>query len=389
MYPPFLFLFLVLALVQAVAPEFDENVKDAYYKWFGLTRQTFNKEELARQYRKLARQYHPDKNKTEGAEETFYKISQAFDVLNDDQKRPRYDRGGAKAVDDSTGGHNHARYDDIFRKMFDDMFDMGDIFGGGGGGGGRRGKNRGPSSQTELAVTLEDLFTGRTMFVEYTRVKLCTKCQGTGAHDPKEVKECTKCKGMGSYIAVQQVAPGFIQQMQMRCDKCEGRGSIFGKACRECSGQRVGREQEKIEVVIPPGASDGEQFRFSEMADESPDRETGDLIVVIRTEEHSVYQRDGIHLYITVDLTLREALLGFKKDIAHLDGTTFEIAHKEPTQGDFVERLVGQGMPRKDSTKRGDLFVKYRVILPSKISRDQSVLLDKVFPMPVTSHEEL
>ncbi|PJF19762.1 hypothetical protein PSACC_00370 [Paramicrosporidium saccamoebae] len=354
--------------------------------WFSLTRKGFNKDELARQYRKLARQYHPDKNKNEGAEETFYKLSRAFDVLNDDQKRARYDRGGAKAVDDSAGGHDHARYDDIFRKMFEDMFDMDDIFGGRGGG---RGRGRGPSSQTELAVILEDLFTGRSMFVEYTRVKLCSGCHGTGAHDPKEVKKCSKCKGMGSYIAVQQVAPGFIQQMQMRCDHCEGRGSTFGKACGECGGQRVGREQEKIEVVIPPGVKDGEQFRFSEMADENPDRETGDLIVVIRTEEHPMYQRDGIHLYTTVNLTLREALLGFKKDIVQLDGTTIELVRKDTTQSDFVERLVGQGMPRKDSNKRGDLFVKYRVILPSKISRDQSVLLDKVFPMPANTHEEL
>lgn len=397
MVPGQLALFFVFFLTGCFAgapppkEEFNENEKDAYYKWFGLTRGAFNKEELASKYRKVARQYHPDKNKAEGAEEIFYKISKAFDVLNDDEKRARYNRGGAKAVDDSAGGgHDHARYaNDIFRKMFEDMFDMDDIFGGGGGG---RGRGRGPSSQTELAVTLEDLFTGRTMFVEYSRVKLCKKCDGTGAHDPKEVKRCNKCKGMGSYVAIQQIAPGFIQQMQMRCDQCDGRGSTFGKACSTCRGQRVGREQEKIEVIVPPGAKDGEAFKFKGMADEDPNREAGDLIAIIRTREHPAFQRDGIHLYMNVELTIREALLGFKKEIEQLDGTTFEITRKEPTQNDFVERISGYGMPRREAKKRGDLFIKYRVILPSKITRDQSLLIEKAFPKSSSSgigHEEL
>lgn len=385
----FFWLAALLVLSVWALDELDENVKDAYYKWFDMTRQSFDKNDLASKYRKVARQYHPDKNKQEGAEQLFYKINKAFDVLNDDKKRALYNRGGVKAVDESAsfgGAQDQQRYaQDIFRKMFDGMFDMDDFF----GGGGSRGRPRGATSQTELAVTLEDLFVGKSMQIEYTRTKLCAHCKGTGSDDPQDVKTCPKCKGAGAYIAVQQVAPGFIQQVQMRCDKCSGRGRTFDKPCSRCHGQRLTRESETVEISIPPGTKDGEVFRFPEMADEHPDRETGDLAVIIRTKENPVYQRDGANLYASVELTLRQALLGFKISLPQLDGEPLQLARSETTQNAFVERIPNGGMPTKGSSKRGDLFVRYQVVLPPKLSKEQRSLLEKALPGQDPDHDEL
>lgn len=384
------FLFWLVALLivvcSAVNNAFDENAKDAYYEWFGLTRSTFSKEELASKYRKLARQYHPDKNKERGAEEIFYKIGKAFDVLNDDGKRSRYDRGGAKAVDDqSGGGDHHAFAHDIFKKMFDGMFDMEDIFGGGSGG-----RRRGQPMQAELGVELTDLYTGRTVSFEYTRSKVCTHCNGSGGDSPNDVHHCKKCNGRGRRLIVQQIMPGFVQQMEIPCDGCEGRGSTIKKKCRHCKGERVHSAQEKIDVEISPGTKDGEVFRFSGMSHEQPEVEAGDLIVVIRAHDHPVFQRDGIHLYTDVHLSLRQALLGFKIPLKQLDGANLDISRLTVTQPGFVERIEGAGMPRKGyATKKGDLFIKYHVIFPPTLKKDLRTTLDKALPSEAILRDEL
>lgn len=363
--------------------KFDENEKDAYYKWFEMTRTSFDKDQLASRYRKLARQYHPDKNKEPGVEKIFYKISKAFDVLNDDGKRKRYDIGGVKAVDDSRGGAGggDAQFaHDIFKKMFEGFFEMDDIFGGGREGGGRR-RQRGPSSQTELEVTLEDLYKGKTIELSYTRTKICSHCHGNGADDPTKVQQCGKCRGTGIHIAIKQLGMGFIQHYQVKCDKCEGRGNIFTKKCHVCAGNGLVRGQEKLEVVILPGMRDREILRFEGLADEHPDLDSGDMNVILMTKEHSKYQRDGPHLYINLHLTLREALLGFNKEILQLDGKPFELIRKEVTQNDFVEQIMGRGMPRRDyPERRGDLFVRYHVVLPNMLSKEQFNMLDKILP---------
>lgn len=391
--------FVSLAInVWAREEKFDnEDEEDAYYKWFGMTREEFSKdlanskERLSKKYRKMALLYHPDKNKTddpETAKQKFFRIGRAFETLNDDKKREQYNFGGAKAVRDGPGGGAYSDPFDIYKSMFEDIFEgfgFGGAGGGGGGGGFGRGRTgRGSNSQTELSVALEDLYMGRTMHVEYSRITVCKKCHGTGAADEKSVKICGKCKGQGSYIAVHQIAPGFIQQMQMECDACNGRGKSIGKACPSCKGQRVHREQERVEIVIPPGTSDKHAFRFEGMADEHPDRRTGDLIVIVRTREHALFQRDGINLYVDVHLSLKQALNGFSITLPHLDGSPLTIVRKAVTQPEFSERIHGKGMPRLKGGF-GDLFVKYHVILPINLSRTHKDTLEKILPGPETT----
>jgi len=174
---------------------------------------------------------------------------------------------------------------------------------------------------------------------------------------------------------------GFIQQVQVKCDKCEGKGNLFTKKCHVCAGHGLTREQENLEITILPGMRDEEALRFEGLADEHPDRDSGDMIVILKVKEHSMYQRDGSHLYINLHLTLRESLLGFKKEVLQLDGKPFELIRKEVTQSNFVERITGRGMPRREyPERRGDLFVTYHVVLPSMLSKEQFNVLDKILP---------
>lgn len=379
---PSVWLLVLYFVLGQTAEQFNEKEKDAYYKWFGLNRRDFKKDELATQYRQLARKYHPDKNKEAGAEEKFYKISKAFDVLNDDNKRARYDRFGVEGVEEG-GAAEHAGFaHDIFNSMFSDMFNVHDMFGGGGGGGGGR---KGPASKTELRVSLETLFMGGNIKIEYNRIKSCDKCSGTGAHDPKDVKTCPKCRGQGAYIAVHQIAPGFVQQVQRECESCGGRGRTFSKTCGKCAGKRVHRADETVVVEIPAGASDQGMFRFDGMADENPDRAAGDLIVALQREEHPLYARDGIHLYCDLVITLKQALLGFKLTIPQLDGKPLEVSRTEITQNDLVVRIKGAGMPVVGGKGRGDLFVKFKVLLPLKLGQEQRKALERLLPGPIDS----
>lgn len=397
----FLFLACFLQVLRAQsgseAPtddKFDENIKNAYYTWFNMTPGNINKSDLTSAYKRLAKNYHPDKNKNPGAEKIFYKISKAFDVLNDDKKRAIYDRFGVRGVDENAAGGGGGGFDetrfahDIYSRIFRDLFDMDDFFGGG-----RGRRTRGPDSQTQLVVTLEDMFQGKSVHLEYTRTRKCSHCRGTGADNPDKVDTCDKCSGSGTYMAIQRLSIGVIQQL-VTCDRCQGRGTVFKKVCKVCQGQRLQQVVETVEVKVPIGARDGDTQTFEGMAHEEVRGEAGDLIVIFREKSHGRFERDGIHLYTTVHLTVREALLGFRRAIPHLDGSPLELARLDViTQPGFVERISGAGMPRRDSpNERGDLFVRYELVLPKMLSAEQRLLIDKTFTRPVgssASKEEL
>lgn len=353
------------------------------------------KKDLVKAYRKLAQKWHPDKNQGDKeAEKKFIEITKAFEVLKDDEKRNIYDRYGEEGVDKASeggggagyGGFSHA--EDIFRQFFDG--DFADFFGGGmggGGGGGRRGPQRGPDAKMEVEISLEEACKGKTMQSEFPRQLRCTKCNGTGAKDPKSVKECPDCRGKGSRIVVQQLAPGFIQQMQVHCQKCAGKGRIVGAACGECQGQRVKRGKGSITINIPPGCPHGHHLHFPGQSDEQAELESGDLYVLVSIQEHPKYRRDGAHLYVDVYLTLAEALLGFEKKLTHLDDRKLTIKRKEVTQPGYTQVMKEEGMPRI-SGGRGDLYVTFQVVLPENLSKSQINDLTKLLKPPI-EHDEL
>lgn len=265
-----------------------------------------------------------------------------------------------------------------------------DIFGFGGGGHHRQQKRRSPDAKLEMSAPLEAFYKGETIPVEVGRQQLCKSCKGTGAKNAEDVKTCDKCRGKGMETVVQQLAPGFVQHVNRPCGKCSGKGRIIKDSCKACGGQRVHHGPSKLEVRIEPGMPDGATVRFPGMSDEHPETETGDLFVVIRQEPHDTFKRNGPDLYTDVTLTLSEALLGFNKELKHLDGHPVTLTHGQAvTQPDWVQTIKGEGMPLSASPKRrGDLYVKYKVVFPTQLDKEQTALLSKVL-RPAEAKDEL
>lgn len=401
-----LFLPLLASLFSTVIGLIKDLPKD-YYEIFGMTRETFDKDTLQRSYRKMAKQYHPDKNKDDkDAEKKFIQIAKAFEVLSDDAKRQMYDRFGAEHVDqmNARGGAGAGRQsydfnfaDEIFKQFF------GGGFGGGGGsdgedffGGGRgRRRSRGSDAKMELRISLEDAYKGTTYKAEISRQTLCKKCNGTGAKNPDAVRTCDACRGSGVRVIMRPLGPGMVQQIQMQCDKCGGRGKMVGEPCGSCKGRQISRGQQTLNLEIKPGCPDGHTIKLSGMADEAPDQDTGDLYVQVHVDEHPKWIRDGPNLYTTVYLTLREGLLGFDSlELTHLDGRKIKSKALQRTdlvtQPDEVIRIEGEGMPIHESSGlKGDLFVTFKLALPPKLTSSQKKAIEAAFPAPSKEHHEL
>ncbi len=240
----------------------------------------------------------------------------------------------------------------------------------------------------EIKVSLEAFYKGEAIPVEISRQQLCKSCRGTGAKNPDSVRTCDTCRGKGVETIVQQLAPGFIQQMQTQCRKCGGKGKTFAETCSTCNGKRAFQGPTKLEVKVEPGMADGGHVKFDGMSDEHPDAESGDLYVVIRQEAHGTFKRNGADLYTEVTLTLAEALLGFDKQLAHLDGRKIKLTHPSPvTQPGQVQTIRGEGMPKQGYGSKGDLYVTYRVVFPTSFDKNQLSLLTKVFPVNLSKDE--
>eukprot|EP00928_Gymnodinium_smaydae_P016268 TRINITY_DN16079_c1_g1_i1.p1 TRINITY_DN16079_c1_g1~~TRINITY_DN16079_c1_g1_i1.p1 ORF type:complete len:513 (+),score=186.33 TRINITY_DN16079_c1_g1_i1:67-1605(+) len=258
--------------------------------------------EIKKAYRKLAVKHHPDKG---GDPEKFKEITRAYEVLSDPDKRSKYDRGGEEAVDGDGGGDAS----DIFSQMFS---------GGGGGGGGRR-RQKTKDVVQPLKVTLEQIYNGATKKMAITRQVIDKK---------RGVETCGSCNGRGVKVEVVRMGP-MIQQMQSQCSSCGGNGKSF----------KTKQEREVLEVHIQKGAPDGHKVIFREMADEHPDADTGDVVFVLKVQEHADFKRKGADLYVDRTISLVEALCGFQMELKHLDNRRLLI---KSSPGEIVKPL-GQG----------------------------------------------
>eukprot|EP00842_Homolaphlyctis_polyrhiza_P006610 jgi/Hompol1/6950/HPOL_005131-RA len=333
--------------------------KKDYYATLGVSNSASTKD-IKKAYRTLSKKYHPDKNPGDkSAEAKFVEVSQAYEVLIDDEKRRIYDQYGEEGLKRSD-------------QQFHNPFDIFSQFAGGGGGGFGQRERRGPSVSMYVDVTLEELFVGTELEVEINKQIICPVCRGSGAKSSEHIKTCNTCGGSGVRIVRQQIAPGFVQQVQTSCDVCGGRGKIVQAKCPACSGHKVKRGSTQMTVQIERGMMDGQTIVFEGEADQSPDHRAGDLVFNIRTRPHPVFTRKGDNLYMSTVLTLRDALLGFKRTFKHLDGSDLVIERTAVTQPGFVQTVKGQGMPKHEfPSERGDLFVEYRVVLPLEFTSNQ------------------
>ncbi|KAG0207955.1 DnaJ- protein scj1 [Mortierella sp. GBA30] len=343
-----------------------------YYKVLGLSRSATSKE-IKKQYKVLSKKFHPDKNpNNKEAHDKFVEVAAAYEVLSDSEKRSIYDRYGEEGLKQQQGqGQGFHDPFDIFAQFF---------------GGGHRHQHaaqerRGPDLRMELEVTLEELYSGKSIDIEVSKQIVCPHCSGSGARSSEDIVTCSGCQGQGVKIVKHMLAPGMFQQFRQTCDQCGGKGKTIRAHCPVCQGTKVQRGSEQLTIVIEPGVADGSTIVFDREADEGPEVIPGDVIFEIRTRPHPTFERRQDSLYTYVTITLEQALLGFDLEIKHLDGKLVKLTRENITPFGFVQTLHGQGMPIKGSygEQFGDLYVEYKVAFPEKLSKDQRSLLAMAF----------
>ena len=364
--------------------------KQDYYEVLGLQKNA-SKEDIKSAYRKLALQYHPDRNKQQGAEEKFKVISEAYAVLSDDEKRKRYDTYGHVGPEEVFRG-SEANFDEIFRDIgfggFRDIFEQ--LFGRRGGFNfgedlfsfGGFGRQKGRDIVYDMELELEDVLKGRKEEVEVPRLGRCDTCGGSGAAPGTKARKCTVCDGQGQTRRVysQNRFSTFVSMEP--CRTCQGRGQIIERPCGNCKGTGRARQTKKIKLEIPPGAEDGMAFQLRGEGELSGQGVPGDLVVRIRVRPHSQFERleDG-HLLHNLDVKFTDLALGTEVKVPTLEGSE-KLKIQQGTQPNAILRIKGKGLPRYGSSGRGDELVRINAKVPTKLSdRQKSLLkeLDKEF----------
>ena len=335
---------------------------------------TATDQEIKSAYRKLAMQYHPDRNPDNpAAEEQFKECSEAYAVLADTEKRARYDRFGHAGVSSNGAGFDPSTVDiqDIFGDIFSG-FGVGDIFGGSRGG--RRSRaQRGADMREDLALDFEEAVFGVTKQVQIRRLEECEACKGSGAAPGKAPIDCTTCGGRGQ-IRYQQ---GFFA-IQRPCGTCQGTGKLIIDPCTKCKGQGRVRRERSVTVKVPAGVEDGQRMLYSGEGEAGVfGGPSGDLYVVLHCKEHEFFERDGRNLHCVVPISVVQAALGTEITVPTLEGEHV-LKVPEGTQTGATFKVRNQGVPELNGRGRGDLFVQLKVQTPTKLTKRQRELLEEL-----------
>lgn len=354
----------------------NSNKRD-YYEVLGVSK-TASKEEIKDAYRKLALQYHPDRNKAPEAEEKFKEISEAFAVLSDDEKRIQYDQLGHAGFDQRYTREDIFRGTD-FESIFRDLggFGFRDIFSMFFGGGFRERVARGRDIAYELEITLEEAFKGTEKEIQLKRIEKCDLCEGSGAAPQTSPKQCLRCKGSGRIQSTTRNGFGLFVRVTP-CPTCRGRGKIIDKPCSKCKGSGMTERDRKIAVKIPAGIDEGYQLRLAgegEIASE--EGSPGDLYVLIHIAPHQHFKRYEDDLLYNLQVGFAQAALGAEVTVPTLEGNT-TIRIQPGTQPGQIIRLRGKGMPRFRGYGRGDMQVRVDITVPRKLTTRQRNLLEQL-----------
>lgn len=346
------------------------SAKRDYYEVLEVARDA-GADDIKRAYRKLAMQYHPDRNKQDGAEAKFKEASEAYEVLSDPEKRARYDRFGHQGMNGvNMRDYAHMGADDIF-SVFEDLF-------GGAFGGRERGRRaeQGIDIETVIDIDLKDVATGVEKTLKFERADFCERCSGRGAEPGSNPVSCRTCGGYGQ--VERQASMGvFVTRQVIDCPACRGRGKTIDKPCKSCRGSGRTPKERVVSVKIPPGIHHGQMIRVRGEGEPGASGTTrGDLRCVIRVREHPLFQREGDHLICRMPIGFTQAALGAHLEVPTLLGkTTLNIP--AGTQYGSAIRLSGNGLPNLQSGRVGDQIVQIVIEVPKKLTREQKDLLKK------------
>ncbi len=336
-----------------------------YYEVLGVSREA-SEQELKTAYRKLAMQYHPDRNPDDpAAEEKFKEASEAYQVLCDAQKRAAYDRYGHAGVSNGAGGFANAQdIGDIFGDFFGEMFNM--------GGGGRKASRaqRGRDLRFDHTIEFGDAVFGKDTDISIRRMEACTDCRGTGTQSMRGPSTCQQCQGRGQ-VRYQQ---GFFS-IARTCTACGGTGSVITDPCATCRGDARVAKEHTIHVSIPAGVEDGTRIRYQGEGDAGRfGGPNGDLYIVLAVKPHAFFERDGNDLHCVMPISFPQAALGDELAIPTMDGEShLKIPEGTPSGKEF--RIRGKGVPFLNEHGRGDLIVQVAVQTPKKLTKVQRELL--------------
>jgi molecular chaperone DnaJ len=337
-----------------------------YYRILGVSREASG-EEIKKSYRKVAMEYHPDRNPgNKEAEEKFKLASEAYEVLRDTEKRRIYDRYGVEGLK-GTGFTGFRGFEDIF-SSFGDIFE--DFFGFGTTSKRRARSRPGADLRYDLRISFLDAAFGRETEIEIPKAVLCETCQGTGAKPGTQPSTCPGCRGTGQVTRSQ----GFFT-VSTTCSQCHGEGRVIPHPCKECRGMGRVRKTRKLQIKIPPGVDTGSKLRLrGEGEDGERGGPPGDLFVFIYVEPHEFFSRDGDEVLCQVSIGFSQAALGADIEVPTLSGEKALKIPKGVESGDVL-RLKGEGFPRMRNSGRGDQVVQVLVRTPKDLTKRQEELL--------------
>ncbi len=358
-------------------------MKRDYYEILGVAKNA-SADEIKKAYRKVAMQYHPDRNPGDKpAEEKFKEAAEAYEVLSDGEKRAQYDRfGHAGLGNNGRGGFSgNMNTEDIF-SQFGDIFGD-DIFGSFFGGGSRRGGGtrsrgvRGSNLRVKIKLTYEEIAKGVTKNIKVKKYVGCATCNGSGAKDKGSVQTCTTCGGSGQ---VRRVSNTFLGQMQTvtTCPACNGEGTLVTAKCTTCKGEGRVYGEETVTIDIPAGVQDGMQLSVGGRGNAGErGGAAGDLIILVEEEQHADLHRDGLNVAFELHLSFTDAVFGTQVEVPTIDGKA-KIKIPPGTQSGKIFRLKGKGFPSVNSYEKGDQLIQVSVWTPQHITPEEKAMLEKL-----------
>lgn len=322
---------------------------DDFYELLNIPRDA-ELQQIKKAFRTLSQKYHPDKNPgNKEAADMFLRINRANEVLSDPEMRKLYDMYGEEGLENPNNLVNHHH------------------------------RQKSPNARVDLHVDLEDLYNGAVKEISISKNVVCKKCHGTGGKLGKTT-QCKKCGGRG--VTMQDVQQGmFTFRMQNTCPQCSGKGIVFAEKCDNCKGRKVIKEDKTLRVEIEKGMKNSENIVFKGESEQQPDTLPGDLIVHLKQNNHRFFNnRIDNDLHGTINLTLKEALLGYKRKVVHLDKREIEIKSDLPTSPFHVRKIDNEGMPFHNyPSQKGQLYLKFNVRLPTYLTEEEKDLITKLF----------